>query len=217
MGRDWDLFLHPERISPQLICPICTQILNNPVQTSNEHLFCEDELLEWMLSSNCCPVSKQMLVPEEIKKPGRVIINMLAELEVRCENHENGCIWTGQNCQYENHVNFCLFKSVDALRKELLASREEGRVLKKQLHELAGRNERLECQNKDLILRVDECTRKLRIYEALADSPGKSVASKVPSIDKKASADEKDLSGGNDVDEFAVEIEEQQSFRSTYK
>ena len=51
MGIDTDCFVYPERISPQLICPICTQVLERPVQTPSEHLFCEDELLEWMTRS----------------------------------------------------------------------------------------------------------------------------------------------------------------------
>ena len=33
MGRDFDLFVYPDRISSQLICPICTLVLNKPVQT----------------------------------------------------------------------------------------------------------------------------------------------------------------------------------------
>ena len=51
MGIDYECFLHPERISSELICPICTLVLENPVQTPSEHLFCEEELLEWLTRS----------------------------------------------------------------------------------------------------------------------------------------------------------------------
>ena len=51
MGIEAECFVHPERISKELFCPICTLVLENPVQTPSEHLFCEDELLEWLTRS----------------------------------------------------------------------------------------------------------------------------------------------------------------------
>ena len=84
MGVELESFVHPERISSQLICPICTQVLDRPVQTPSEHLFCEDELLEWMTRSQFCPVTNSKLEPDSIKRPGRVILNMLAELDRYC-------------------------------------------------------------------------------------------------------------------------------------
>ena len=66
MGLDNDQFVHPERISSQLICPICTQVLDNPVQTPTDHLFCEDELLEWLSRSTMCPATNTPLDPDSI-------------------------------------------------------------------------------------------------------------------------------------------------------
>ena len=51
MGIESESFVHPERIPNELFCPICTLVLENPVQTPTEHLFCEDELLEWLTRS----------------------------------------------------------------------------------------------------------------------------------------------------------------------
>ncbi|RYG59632.1 hypothetical protein EON64_20040, partial [archaeon] len=69
MGRDLEDFVHPERISSQLICPICTQVLHRPVMTMSEHLFCEEELLEWLTRSSLCPVTKQPIDPATITRP----------------------------------------------------------------------------------------------------------------------------------------------------
>jgi len=83
MGIEAGEFVHPERVSAELYCPICACVLENPVQTPTEHLFCEDELLEWMIQSDACPVTKNKLNPDDIRKPGRIITNLLGELE-RC-------------------------------------------------------------------------------------------------------------------------------------
>lgn len=83
MGIEAGEFVHPERVSAELYCPICACVLENPVQTPTEHLFCEDELLEWMIQSDVCPVTKNKLNPDDIRKPGRIITNLLGELE-RC-------------------------------------------------------------------------------------------------------------------------------------
>lgn len=107
MGIEAGDFVHPERISPELYCPICTCVLENPVQTPSEHLFCEDELLEWMISSDVCPVTKTNLNPDDIKKPGRIITNLLGELERYCPNRSAGCEWQGKNYSIEAHVQFC--------------------------------------------------------------------------------------------------------------
>lgn len=118
MGHDFDLFVYPDRISSQLICPICTLVLKNPVQTSTEHLFCEDELLEWMAVSTVCPVTNSQLNPEDIRKPGRIIANMLGELEMFCPNKEHGCKWVGQNEHLNRHLDDCKYQNDSEPKEE---------------------------------------------------------------------------------------------------
>ena len=97
MGIESEQFVHPERIPQELYCPICTLVLDNPVQTPSEHLFCEDELLEWLTRSDKCPVTKERLNPDDITTPGRIIVNMLGNLQRFCPNKEHGCDWSGDN------------------------------------------------------------------------------------------------------------------------
>ena len=42
-------------------------MVENPVQTPTEHLFCEDELLEWLVQSTICPVTNTPLDASTIK------------------------------------------------------------------------------------------------------------------------------------------------------
>jgi len=133
MGLELECFVDPQQISPYLICPICQNVLENPVQTPSEHLFCEAELIEWLVQSPYCPVTKAHLDPSEIKKPGRILTNMLAELQRYCPNRAEGCTWTGASAQVAAHVEECAFvprarlfekiteqeRLIEELRKEL--------------------------------------------------------------------------------------------------
>jgi hypothetical protein len=72
MGIDINEFVHPKTISSQLMCSICGDVLHKPVMTQCEHLFCEDELLEWLTQkpeSPTCPADNLAINPKLIKKP----------------------------------------------------------------------------------------------------------------------------------------------------
>ena len=170
MGLDSDLLVHPERLSSQLICPICTQVLQNPVQTSTDHLFCEEELLEWMTISSVCPVTKVQLLAQEIKKPSRIILNMLAELEVFCPNKVNGCNWSGLNETMGVHFRSCDHKPVEDLKKDIAEKDKRIFDLQWRVDSLEARCNDLEEENKCLKGIIVENNRRLRVFSALAES-----------------------------------------------
>lgn len=169
MGLDLEYFIYPERISNQLICPICTQVLDNPVQTPSEHLFCEDELLEWMTRSQKCPVTNAKLDPLSITKPGRIIRGMLAELERYCINKDEGCKWQGQNDQLSVHLKSCDKRSKEVMIKEI---KTKDILISKLQHRLVIIQERcqeLEEENQTLIETNEDIDRRLKVYAAFAD------------------------------------------------
>lgn len=176
MGRDVDQYVHPERISSQLICPICTQVLQNPVQTETEHLFCEDELLEWMTRSNLCPITKTMLNPSTIKKPSRIIMNMLAELEIYCNYKDKGCTWIGKEEHLDSHLEKdCVYHQNSLLQE---AVELQGAKLQESIELIAQlelRNNELLQENILLKQLVDEYQQRLRLFHALIPEtvPGK--------------------------------------------
>jgi hypothetical protein len=169
MGLDLEYFIHPERISNQLICPICTQVLDNPVQTPSEHLFCEDELLEWMTRSQKCPLTNEKLDPLSITKPGRIIVCMLAELERYCVNKNEGCKWQGQNDQLLVHLKSCDMRSKEVMIKEI---KTKDILISKLQHRLVTIEERcheLEEANQSLIETNEDIDRRLKVYVAFAN------------------------------------------------
>lgn len=166
MGFEIELFAHPERISSQLICPICTSVLERPVQTPSEHMFCEDELLEWMTRSLICPVTNTKLDPDTIKKPGRIIMNMLAELEMYCPNRIHGCQWIGSCDQVTNHKKKCNNRSKDELLQEIETKDKLIAKLKQKLSASQERNSLLVESNEELQSMISAYDRRLKVYDA---------------------------------------------------
>lgn len=166
-GLDLDQFVHPERISSQLICPICTQVLDRPVQTATEHLFCEDELLEWMTRSDLCPITKTKLDPSQIRKPGRIVLNMLAELEMYCKNRPHGCTWTGSREHLLKHQELCTCRSKEELLQELKEKDDKLSMLSDRVDNLTNRNMSLEEENIVLREKIEEYQHRIRVFHAL--------------------------------------------------
>lgn len=166
MGLDLDSFVHPERISGQLICPICTQVLDNPVQTPTDHLFCEDELLEWLSRSSLCPATNTQLNPDSIRRPSRIIVNMLAELQRYCPNRAEGCVWVGENEHTAAHVAGCTFRPRSLLMQDLSLAEERISKLKAKLAKAEKKIELLTQTNVQLASTNAIHERELRVYNA---------------------------------------------------
>ncbi len=174
MGTDPDLFVHPERISSQLICPICTQVLENPVQTPTDHLFCEDELIEWMSRHEkpLCPVSHEELKPDSIRKPSRIILNMLAELQRFCTYKNEGCNWIGENEHLSAHLAQCPKRPNSVLTAEIKDKDEKIKQLRARCNKYEKQISDLTAANEDLRQQVGMCQRKLKVYDAFFESGG---------------------------------------------
>ena len=114
MGRDAELFVDAAAISRHLLCSICHGVLERPVQTACEHLFCEDCLLAWLCRKATCPVCTAVTEPEAVKRAPRAIVGLIDDLEVRCDHCE--CDWTGPLDKLNAHLDECCH----APRAELL-------------------------------------------------------------------------------------------------
>lgn len=169
-GLDLDDFVYPERISSQLICPICTQVLENPVQTPTDHLFCEDELLEWLSRSTLCPATNTPLDPDAIGRPSRIIVNMLAELQRYCPNRAEGCTWKGENEHTAAHVVACTFRPRALVVQDLTLAEEKISKLRDKLVKAEKKIEMLTHINVELASTNAINERKLRVYNAFLSS-----------------------------------------------
>eukprot|EP01029_Cantina_marsupialis_P029608 TRINITY_DN781901_c0_g1_i1.p1 TRINITY_DN781901_c0_g1~~TRINITY_DN781901_c0_g1_i1.p1 ORF type:complete len:206 (-),score=28.76 TRINITY_DN781901_c0_g1_i1:177-794(-) len=105
INNDTESFLFPDAIPSQLICPICQGVVKHAIEAPCcGTLYCESELLDWMVAHEDCPYCKTELNPEDIKPPARIIKNMLSELKRKCEFEELGCKWTGESSNLQRHL-----------------------------------------------------------------------------------------------------------------
>ena len=87
-------------------CPICLDILNNPVSCSNKnnsHSFCKECIDKYLKNNNKCPSCKLNF---EYKNNDR-INNILKELSFNCMFKSEGCNEIILYSEYLNHINNC--------------------------------------------------------------------------------------------------------------
>ena len=89
----------------ELLCPVCQQILQDPVQTSCGHSFCSKCLGQSQRYRRLqCHVCRQECTVSKDQKEARRVRN----LQVKCPNHKDGCEWKGTLGDSAQHCNECL-------------------------------------------------------------------------------------------------------------
>ena len=105
-----------EKCIEELTCPICLNILKDPVmELPNQHIMCQKCLLVFNNSlkkdnnnnlDSKCPICKEEI--KELIKP-RIIINLLNLVEMKClsEYQNEKCEWKGNALDYYEHLKNC--------------------------------------------------------------------------------------------------------------
>ncbi|XP_028415441.1 E3 ubiquitin-protein ligase NRDP1-like [Dendronephthya gigantea] len=110
-GYDLDRFVHP--VDEDFRCSICLDVLRNAkLCEAGDHHFCFDCILPHLANSPTCPVCLQLLTPETLQRPQRLLRNYLSELIIRCVYHNRGCREGVQLGNLENHENGCEYRDV---------------------------------------------------------------------------------------------------------
>ncbi|KAH9420123.1 E3 ubiquitin-protein ligase NRDP1 [Dermatophagoides pteronyssinus] len=107
----YDLARFPNgNVDEELICPICTSVLEEPLQAPNcEHAFCSACIKEWLDRDSICPVDRQPLTMDELKPVPRILRNLLARLDIICDNAEFGCQEVVKIESLQSHHKDCKF------------------------------------------------------------------------------------------------------------
>ena len=93
----------------ELLCPICKEILQDPVQTSCGHSFCIKCLGQSQKSRQTrCHVCRQACGASKDHKEARRVNN----LQVKCPNHDDGCEWKGTLGDWVQHCDQCLYEVI---------------------------------------------------------------------------------------------------------
>ena len=93
MGFDIKRFRESD-IKEEFICPICCDILEDPVLFEEcEHVFCRQCIEEWLQSCQPkhCPIDRQEISEKSLRPPQRSFRNLITNLLISCDFSANGC------------------------------------------------------------------------------------------------------------------------------
>ncbi|KAG2464764.1 RNF41 ligase, partial [Polypterus senegalus] len=89
MGYDIERFVG--NVNEGLLCCICQDVLENPLQAPCEHAFCSTCIHGWLVHHHNCPEDRQSLDVSVLRPLSRYMKNDLNQLQIRCRNREHGC------------------------------------------------------------------------------------------------------------------------------
>lgn len=89
MGFDIERFTG--KVNEGLLCSICRDVLEEPLQAPCEHAFCSTCIHAWLTHYNTCPEDRLPLWPSDLKPIFRYMKNDLDALKIRCDNEVRGC------------------------------------------------------------------------------------------------------------------------------
>ena len=111
INRD-NLIIENDNNSYDFICPICLNILNNPINclpNNNSHSFCKKCIDKYLEINNKCPICKSIFKYQINDN----VFKALNKLKLRCLFYKEGCIKQINYSEYFNHINICEFKNIN--------------------------------------------------------------------------------------------------------
>ncbi len=108
-------------VDEELLCSICTDIVQQPRCCRSGHVFCEECIKTWLHNNGTCPIGREDLEVEQLAHV-RPLERMVDRIQVRCPNRGAGrswtcrpfgCTWTGVVADRAAHLNNeCTFQPV---------------------------------------------------------------------------------------------------------
>ena len=104
-GANYTFVDSQRKFLDELKCPICLELVSDPVQTSCGHLFCGKCIKE----TETCPVDRKTFT----STPDYFNSRRLNDFKVKCPNFERGCSWQGELREAEEHIGeICCYQMV---------------------------------------------------------------------------------------------------------
>ncbi|GFO41126.1 E3 ubiquitin-protein ligase nrdp1-like protein [Plakobranchus ocellatus] len=105
MGLDIDRFLC--EVNEGLLCCICKDVLEEPLQAPCEHAFCRQCIQGWLINECTCPEDRQTLFLSDLRPLFRYMRNDLARLRLRCQYFDLGCQLVCTMDSLRSHESTC--------------------------------------------------------------------------------------------------------------
>ncbi|XP_037050084.1 uncharacterized protein LOC119084270 [Bradysia coprophila] len=107
MGYDLRRFVG--EIEEEFVCSICRRVLEDPLQSKCEHMFCRECIQDWLSKNASCPDCRKKLTIDDMQAPGRIIRNLFNKLIIRCNFEDQGCRKMIMLEYLEDHGENCKF------------------------------------------------------------------------------------------------------------
>ena len=100
-------------VDNNFLCPICSDILKDPVQCQNQHYFCKVCIKKHLeTNAKSCPICVQDLDEKTLAEPPRILTDYLNGLLISCDNSEKGCTEVVPVSQLKAHARECKYRPV---------------------------------------------------------------------------------------------------------
>ena len=111
-GYDVNRFVGEVR--EDLLCSVCQDVPKDPRVCQNEdHIFCLAHISRHLhQNSHTCPVCRDPLTPETLRRPTGFLKNYLDDLKIKCDHHDRGCPDVVRLEDLQRHVDQCGFAPV---------------------------------------------------------------------------------------------------------
>ena len=100
-------------VDSNFLCPICSEVLKDPVQCQNQHYFCKVCIKKHLeTNAKSCPICVQDLDEKTLAEPPRILTDYLNGLLICCDHSEKGCTEVVPVSQLKAHVRECKYRPV---------------------------------------------------------------------------------------------------------
>jgi hypothetical protein len=137
-------------------CPICYNIMKDPAQCSQGHVFCRHCVAEHLIRTESCPTCREPLTKEKLLS-NKIICSLIEDSEVHCfsyiDAHQQSednpvkptstvsiCEWRGKLKDAEDHYQQCQFAQTNCPHNscdEILLRKDLPRHIENCVHALA--------------------------------------------------------------------------------
>ena len=124
MGFDLEQFPN-EDIGSGLICSICTGVLEKPLETSCQHLFCGECIQKWLSRRKSCPRCRKNITTTDLGQVLPDLKNILSKQKINCEYKSNGCKELVTTEALPTHLSFRSYVNKPSLGSSLACSNHD--------------------------------------------------------------------------------------------
>lgn len=82
MGYETTWFV--DEVDKEFVCSICMMVVERPLESPCEHVFCTKCIVGWITQDTRCPVDRKALHLRNLSAPARLYRNLWGKLKVKC-------------------------------------------------------------------------------------------------------------------------------------